>query len=185
MGSVLVVPGEFEEEFPALYGAARTVSFRILGSVVEAEDAAAEALTRALVDWNRIGRLPHREAWVQRVAANLAIDVVRRRGPASRAVADRTRPGVCAGETSSGPDDRDGRTILRMTMAAALGELPRRQREAVVMRHLLGYPEAEVSAAMGLSSNSVKKHLQRGMDKLRRLAVTDATADGGIDAAFE
>lgn len=197
MDRVLGLPGAFEEEFGSLYRLARTVAFRILGSVAESEDAAAEALTRALVDWHRVGRLPHREAWVQRVAANEAIDVVRRRGPADRAVAQigsaltsggsagsRSAPGGSGGATGFG-GNRDDESVLRMTMAAALAELPRRQREAIVLRHLLGYPEAEVAAVLGVSPNSVKKHLQRGMEKLRRSARTDATMEGGIDAAFE
>lgn len=175
-----MVPGQFEEEFGSLYRLARTVAYRILGSVVEAEDAAADAMTRALVDWNHVGSMPHREAWVQRVAANVAIDVTRRRGPADRAVAL-----LGAGLAEEGGRDSDDVAVLRMTMAAALAELPRRQREAVVLRHLLGYPETEVALALGLSTNSVKKHLQRGMEKLRRLSIVDATTDGGIDAAFE
>lgn len=178
-----MVSGQFEEEFSHLYRSARAVALRILGSIADAEDAAADALTRALVDWNHVGSLPHREAWVQRVAANIAIDSVRRRGPAGRAV-DQLGAGLAT--TGNAEADRaDEVTVLRMTMGAALARLPRRQREAVVMRHLLGCPEAEVAALLGLSANSVKKHLQRGMEKLRRLAGTDATIDGGIDAAFE
>lgn len=183
VGVVISVPGDFEDEFGSLYRLARTVAYRILGSVPEAEDAAAEAMTRALVDWNRVGLLPHREAWVQRVAANVAIDVVRRLGRGERAVAEMGHRSEAG--TGRAPDDE---AVLRMTMVAALAQLPRRQREAIVLRHLLGYPEAEVSAALGVSSNSVKKHLQRGMEKLRRLAAADPAAEGeggGIDVAFE
>jgi DNA-directed RNA polymerase specialized sigma24 family protein len=72
------------------------VAWRILGSVPEAEDAAAEALARALVDWSRISRLEHRDAWILRVTINLAIDVARRRSrhenaPVEFAAATRTR----------------------------------------------------------------------------------------------
>jgi RNA polymerase sigma-70 factor (ECF subfamily) len=133
-----------------------------------AEDAAAEAFTRALVDWPRIGGLPHREAWVLRVTTNVAIDAARRRRPG----ADQVGVGCGDGEVGDA-------AVLRVTLVAALAALPRRQREAIVLRHLVGLPEAEVAATMGVSSNSVKKHLQRGLAKLRR-----AVPDEGADVAF-
>jgi DNA-directed RNA polymerase specialized sigma24 family protein len=55
----------------------------------------------------------------------------------------------------------------------ALRELPRRQRDCVVLRYYLELPVAEIAATLGLSSNSVKTHLQRGLRALgTRLGVT-------------
>jgi RNA polymerase sigma factor (sigma-70 family) len=158
-------PEDFERAFASLYPAARSVAKRILGSLPAAEDAAAEALTRALVDWERVRTLPYRDAWILRVTANVAIDMARRQRPAPVALDDDHGDGP-VGDAAA----------LRVTLVAALAALPRRQREAIVLRHLLGLPEAEVAAAMDVSSNSVKKHLQRGMDKLRR-SVPDAGGD--------
>lgn len=155
----------FERAFDALYPQARAVALRILGSMPAAEDAAAEALTRALVDWSRVGALPYRDAWVLRVTANVAIDAARKRRPDP--VEDRVADvDAVVGDVA----------VLRVTLVAALAALPRRQREAIVLRHLVGLPEADVAAAMQLSTNSVKKHLQRGLAKLRRL-VPDEGAD--------
>lgn len=58
---------------------ARQVAYRILGDRSEAEDAAAEAFTRALVTWRKVGALAFRDAWVLRVTANVAVDWRRRR----------------------------------------------------------------------------------------------------------
>lgn len=148
----------FERAFAALYPRARSVALRILGSIPAAEDAAAEAFTRALVDWPRIGALPYRDAWILRVTANVAIDAARKRRPEPVDAALTTDDAI-VGDAA----------VLRVTLVAALGALPRRQREAIVLRHLVGLPEADVAAAMQLSTNSVKKHLQRGLAKLRRL----------------
>jgi RNA polymerase sigma factor (sigma-70 family) len=55
----------------------------------------------------------------------------------------------------------------------ALRELPRRQRDCLVLRYYLELPVAEIAATLGLSSNSVKTHLQRGLRALgTRLGVT-------------
>lgn len=155
----------FERAFGVLYPQARSVALRILGSLPAAEDAAAEALTRALVDWSRIGALPYRDAWVMRVTANVAIDAARKRRP------DPIEDGAAGVDAMVGDV-----AVLRVTLVAALAALPRRQREAIVLRHLVGLPEADVAAAMQVSTNSVKKHLQRGLAKLRRL-VPDEGAD--------
>jgi RNA polymerase sigma factor (sigma-70 family) len=143
----------FEEEFPALMLSAYRVAHRILGNVGDAEDAAAEALARTLSAWRRVGDLPYREAWVARVAANVAIDRVRRR-PIAVAPPDP-------------PPDFTEAAALRVALSAALLALPRRQRQVVALRYLGGFSVTDVAGSLGMSANSVKKHTQRGTSALR------------------
>lgn len=142
----------FVAAFDELYPPAVRLAARILGDQPSAEDVAAEALSRAYARWSKVANLPYRDAWVLRVAGNLAIDAVRRRRP-------RHAPPLAA--------QFEDASALRLALAAALAQLPSRQREAVVLRYLGGYSEAEVSAALGISPNSVKTHLQRGLTALR------------------
>jgi len=148
---------EFEQAFPRLFMIAYHVSYRVLGDVSKAEDAAAEAMARALVSWRRVGRLDHRSAWVARVAGNVAIDEVRR---------DRRRRERPV-ETDRAPSDTTDEATLRLALGAALGALPTRQREVISLRYLADLDEAEVSRALGISVNSVKKHAMRGKAALR------------------
>jgi RNA polymerase sigma factor (sigma-70 family) len=53
-------------------------------------------------------------------------------------------------------------------VAAALAGLPPRQRQALVLRYWLDLREADVAAAMGISSGAVKTHVSRGMAALHR-----------------
>jgi len=141
--------GAFRELFQPAYG----VAYRILGNVADAEDAAAEALARALVRWRKVGPLPYRDAWVMRVAANLAIDVVRKR---------RTVPI----EDSVTEDDTEN-AQLRVALVAALAALSHRQREVVSLRYVAGLSDGEVASCLGISVNSVKKHMLRGTTNMR------------------
>ena len=145
---------EFEAAFRELFQPAFRVAYRILGSVEDAEDAAAEALARALVRWRRVGQLPYRDAWVMRVSSNVAIDMARKRrsGPAIEGLVD---------------DEADA-TVLRVALTAALAALSTRQREVVSLRYVGGLSESEVAACLGISVNSVKKHMARGTAGLRQ-----------------
>jgi RNA polymerase sigma factor (sigma-70 family) len=151
---------QFEAAFPALFLSAYRVAFHVLGDAAEAEDAAAEALARSFRAWRRIGQLPYRDAWVSRVAANVAIDRVRR------------RPAPAATTSDVVADFADAAT-LRIALSAALLALPRRQREVVALRYLGGFTEADVAGSLGLSLNTVKKHTQRGTSALRACLGSD------------
>lgn len=168
----------FDGWFVERYPQARSVARRIVGSPSISEDVAAEAFTRALVDWPKVRDLPHRDAWVLRVTANVAVDHVRRRRPEVASSVDEAA--VLALDGSGGGPGIDEAAVLRVSLADALGRLPRRQREAVVLRHLAGLTPDEVAEAMGVSRNSAKKHLQRGLDRLRRLAPDDLGADRAL-----
>jgi RNA polymerase sigma factor (sigma-70 family) len=148
----------FEAAFADLLVPAFRVALRILGDSSDAEEVAAEAMARALRCWDRVGTMPHRTAWVVRVASNIAVDRTRRGAPP--VAAPRHVPDLAEAAT------------LRLALAAALRGLPRRQREVVALRYLADLPEADVAHSMGISLNSVKKHTSRAVATLRtRLGV--------------
>src|SRR5436190_22917843 len=72
-------PEGFEEAFDDLFPRAFKLARRLVGDTDTAEDIAAEALARTYANWPRVSNLEYRDGWVLRVAANLAVDRVRRR----------------------------------------------------------------------------------------------------------
>lgn len=149
--------GNGDDEFAALYDElfprAFRVAYRVLGNRAEAEEAANEALTRALADWGRVRTLPWRNGWVLRVASNVAIDVVRRRRPVSAAA-----PVVGSHSEAA---------AIREALQVALLALPARQREVVSLFYLSDLSEAEVAHTLGISAGAVKRHLHRAREALR------------------
>jgi RNA polymerase sigma-70 factor (ECF subfamily) len=162
---------DFDQWFRATLDRVRRAARRVVASDAEADDIASEAFARALVRWSTVRDLPHRDAWVVRVASNLALDAVRTRSRRERIlIVQRAAEAVGDGTEASAE---------RMALVLALAGLPRRQREVIALRYLMGLPEAEVAAALGLSSNTVKTHLARALSTLRsRLGATWEEAVG-------
>lgn len=155
-------PGErFDDAFPELWGAAYRVAFRLLGDREDAADCAQEACTRACTRWGRLLRAGDPTPWVVRVSSNLAIDRWRRR---------RRDPALSAAAATAVSVDE------RLDLHRALGELPRRQREVVVLRFVADLREADVATALGISLGTVKQHAHRGLAALRD-ALGDATEE--------
>lgn len=135
--------------YPRMVAAVALVS----GSRAGAEDAVQEALVRA---WERSERgegIEHLNAWVATVALNLARSSVRRLMAERRA-----RHRLVAGHADP---DLDPTGASSIDVERALARLPRRQREAVVLRYYLDMDTKEVAAALGIHEGTVKSTLAR------------------------
>ncbi|MFN2483642.1 MAG: RNA polymerase sigma factor [Candidatus Limnocylindria bacterium] len=138
--------------------------YRIVGRADEAEDAAQESFVnafRAIRTYRGDGPLG---AWLARIAIRQSF-----RRLAQRADADPYDP------TESGAGDASGEP-LAMALAAerhdsirgAVARLPEPYREVVVLRFFGDLQLAEVAAATGRPLGTVKTHLRRGLERLRR-----------------
>jgi len=143
---------------PAMLGLAR----RILGNEAEAEDVAQEALMRVWTHAPRWQPLAQFRTWVSRVVVNLCLDR-KRRAPwvdleAAGELVDPT-PNV------SEKAETDERERL---VAAAIDQLPARQRTAIMLTYSEGMTNAQVAEALDTSVSAVETLLVRGKQNLRR-----------------
>lgn len=132
-------------------------ALRMLGDRAEAEDIAQEAMLRLwkiAPDW-RQGEAKV-TTWLYRVVANLCTDRLRR----SRSV-----------DLDSVPEPEDDRPDVagemqqaaRMTaLQDALDQLPERQRQAVVLRHIEGLGNPEIAEILEISTEAVESLTARG-----------------------
>jgi RNA polymerase sigma factor (sigma-70 family) len=143
----------FDERAPRLAEIAYRVCFRILGDRQDSQDLTQESLARAFARWSRVAR--YDEAWITRVATNLALGEARKR----------SRPARSAEVPRSAP--LDSTVAQRAELVDLLGRLPKRQREVIALRYLADLPETEVADALGCSIGTVKQHASRGLATLR------------------
>lgn len=137
---------------------------RVLGDRAEAEDIAQDAmlrLWRAATDWQADG--PARvTTWLHTVVANLAVDRLRRAGRA-----------VGLDDDVDPADDAPG-AVAQLVEAdrmaaldAALAQLPERQRQAVVLRHIEGLSNPEIAEVLGIGIEAVESLTARGKRALK------------------
>ena len=156
---------EYDLVYAELFMPAMRLAYRILGDRHAAEDIAAEALARAYASWPKVRRLPHRNAWVLRVATNLAIDRTRRRPLALNLATE---------------NEFEEAATVRLALTAALRALPRRQRDTIALYYLGGMSESDVSSALGITASSVRTHVQRGLAGLRRQFDVETGGQGDV-----
>lgn len=137
-----------------------------------AADAADEAFTRACERWERVREMASPGGWVHRTALNVARRQLRRtshEGRLLRRVALGTAPEPAPSSWS--PE-----------LWAALAELPRREREAVVLRYVADLSTADVAAVMGVAPGTVTSELHSARSKLARLLAHTDPADSDVVA---
>lgn len=138
---------------------------RLLTDAAEAEDVTQEAMMRLwkmAPDWQEGGAQV--STWLHRVAVNLAVDRLRRRGRgvALDTIAEPEAPAPQAVETMIQAD--------RMSaLDAALSSLPDRQRAAVVLRHIEGLSNPEIAARLEVGVEAVESLTARGKRRLAQL----------------
>lgn len=148
---------------------------RMLGNRDEAEDVTQEAmlrLWRLAPDWQ--DGLAQPSTWVHRVAANLCTDRLRRRKPMAPELPD-VPDGALTQEARMMQDAR------ARALEAALMQLPERQREAVILRHLEGLANPEIAEIMMVGVEAVESLTARGKRKLAALLAGEREALGYED----
>jgi RNA polymerase sigma-70 factor, ECF subfamily len=166
----------FVQHERALYGYLR----RMLPTHDAALDVAQEAFFRAWQHFDTVRGYERPQAWLFRVATNLALDTLRRRQRSGlpQLPGDRETPTHDKTETSDGPDtliaqmdphDMERALAERDLMEQALSRLPERQRAALLLWAAHGLTCAEIAAALETSEVNVRQLLSRGRARFREV----------------
>jgi len=135
------------------------------GDVHWAEDLVQNALTKLYLKWAAVRPEVGAARYADKILVNVFLDEKRRFWRHRETLTDElAEPGRSAadGGTGSGREDR-------LDVLAALEQLPKRQRAAVVLRFFGDLDVAAVAELMSCSQGTVKSQTARGLDKLRDL----------------
>ena len=138
-----------------------------------AEDVVQEALETALQAW-KFNIPDNPSAWLNKVARNRALDVIRHSG-IERRYADELR-GMLASEWTlattveqSLDDASSPENLLRLMFTVCQPQLAEETQITLILKFLCGFASSEIAAAFLTNEQTIAKRLQRGRAVLREL----------------
>ena len=160
-------PGS-EADFERLY---RNAYNRILGTLITlvrdratAEDCTQETFERAYRNWASWRPDAPVEAWLHRIAINVAISD--RRHQKLREAGEMVRR---LGRPAPPPDPST--LAERSDLVRAMKKLPTKQAAALVLRHYHGYSNREIAAALGVPEQTIASRLAAARKQLQAVLV--------------
>ena len=157
---------DFERLYRRSFIRIRATLVAMLRDQADADDCAQEAFVRAFRAWPQWRPEAPAEAWVHRIAINVAVSHRRRRRLTS----------VLHDLLRSPDRDPSAAVADRSDLMRALQALPPRQAAAIVLRHLHGYSNREIAAALDVPERTVASRLAAARARLA-LAVHRDVAD--------
>jgi RNA polymerase sigma-70 factor (ECF subfamily) len=151
-----------KEDFDRLYRATYQRVFAslvlILRSPTAAEDAAQEGYLRAFKAWKSWKQEAPAEAWLYRIALNVAF--THRRRERLHEIGEVIR-------RLGRPKETDPTAVMQPDLIRELRALPPKQSAALVLRHLHGFTNREIAAAIGIPERTVASRLAAAKAQLR------------------
>jgi RNA polymerase sigma-70 factor (ECF subfamily) len=166
MNTALVGVGELEQHRRELTGYCQ----RLVGAS-EADDAVQETMLRA---WRAAAGFDGRSSvrsWLYRIAANTCMDLLRRRERQGRLERRLQSFGTVPAASASSADPAElaaTQDSVRFALMTMLGELPTRQRAALILCEALRWRSDEAAELLGTSAAAVASSLQRARATLAR-----------------
>jgi RNA polymerase sigma-70 factor (ECF subfamily) len=152
------VKADFDRLYQATYKRVYATLVVILRDPAAAEDAAQEAYLRAFRGWQHWKQEAPAEAWVYRIALNVAFTY--RRRERLHQVGDLIR-------RLGRPREADPTDVSQPDLVREVRALPPKQAAALVLRHLHGFTNREIGAALGIPERTVASRLAAAKSRLR------------------
>lgn len=142
--------------------------WRIVRDPDDFEDAFQEALATVWKRLDKIRRHPNPQALILRICVNAAYDVLRKKARLRRREALAEIPENIPDQTPSTVERLAGEGDQREILAA-IGQLPRAQAEAVLMRFVQEMSYPEIAQALGCTESAARQSIFRARGRLGAL----------------
>src|SRR3954471_21506816 len=140
-------------------GSVFSIGLRMLSRRDAAEDLAQDVFLQLYRKLDSIESLEHLGFWLRRVAANLAIDWLR------RATYGSTQPLDAIAEPAAPHTEPD--PLMENQLTRLLEELTPAARAVMVLRYQEDRDVGEIAATLDMPANTVKSHIKRSLTALR------------------
>lgn len=140
------------------------LAYRLSGNPHDAEDITQETFIRVFRSLENF-RPGSFEGWLHRIATNVFLDLVRRRGRIRMEALPEDTDRIAGHEPS--PEQAFDASNLDPDLQAALDELPPDFRAAVVLCDVEGLSYEEIGATLGVKMGTVRSRIHRGRQALR------------------
>ena len=130
-----------------------------------AEDVVQDSFVAMHSSWRRLRDTDKAVAYLRQSVVNRSRSRLRH-----LKVVDRKAPALLPAESAASVASAESGAMTALDrdhVLRALRTLPQRQREVLVLRYYGDLSEAQIAAAMGISTGAVKSHASRGMTALR------------------
>lgn len=162
--------------FELIAGRYRGLMYAVCRRITCDDEDALDALQEALLAaWRRIGSFEGRSAlstWLFRIAANAAVDEVRRR-------AQRHERDGAAADGWAAALDIEASAVAKSTADWALARLPPQFRAAVVLREYYDLSYQTIADVLDIPIDTVKSRISRGRQALAELLLPDFRGEAG------
>jgi len=135
----------------------------LTGDDSRAEELAQDAYVQLHARWRQLRDADKALAYLRQSVVNRSRSALRHRQVVNRYIENQP-PLANSPSAEHGALDR----LAQSSMLASLGDLPTRQREALILRYYLDLSEAQIADAMRISRGAVKSHTARGIATLRQ-----------------
>lgn len=122
----------------------------------DASEVAQEAFVRLIPRWEKVRAYDSPDGWLRTVAWRIWLN--RRRAGGRTVVMEQVPEGAGPDSTVSVED--------RLSLLAALADLPDGHREVVVLHYLVDLPVARIATELGIADGTVKSRLSRARSAL-------------------
>ena len=143
------------------------IAYRMTGNRDDADDVVQDTFLKAYRGFDRFVPGGSESVWLNRIASNCAIDLIRRRKYRRTEDLAHTEQYAPAVSTEPAPDRPVFDGEIRARVEAELVKLSDKERTAFVLRHFDGRPIREIAKTMGAPIGSVKNNIFRAIRKLR------------------
>ena len=146
------------------------VAYRVTGNEADAEDVVQETFLKAYAELQRFESRSGLGTWLHRIAANCAIDLLRKRPKQTVSHQDEDAAPLVErlATPEAGPERVAQGRELRARLDLAMADLTPLERAAFTLRHLEQQPIELIATALGQNAAATRHSIFRAVAKMRR-----------------